>query len=188
MTQTANFDKIQSAYNSFENLPELSYNCYTSLIEKNELIWKLLKYNSPDAWRQSKPNLTPEEKGALIYDGSEDATLFRAFLDIGQPDVFTHEVAIIRICPYYVAGRNRAVGLIEMSFEVFCHNKINHLSNYQTRVETITQQFLKVFNGANIGGLGVLYFDRLGDQNDKIIHTGQLPFKGKQIIMTTNIA
>jgi hypothetical protein len=178
----------RNAYNTFSLLPQISYNCISYLLENNELVWKLLKYPTNDAW--NKTNLTSAEKGALIYDGSPitgDSSDFRVFMDSGQPDAWTKEACILRICPYLARGKNRTVGTISILFEVFSHYKINTLSNYQTRVDTICQQLLETFNGLEIGGLGKAYFDVLGDQADKLSSAGAVPYKGKQIIMTTNV-
>ena len=174
------------AYNKFEAYARFSYNCISYLINNNDLVWDLLKYNQPDAW--SKPSLTYAEKTAMIYQGQEDDSMFRVFMDIKQPDVFTSEIAILRISPYFAAGLNRTLGIVEMSMEIFCHHKINHLNNYQTRTDTITGELLKVFNGADVGGLGLLFFDKMGDQSSRLINTGQIPFGGKQIIFSTHVA
>jgi hypothetical protein len=174
------------AYNKFLAFPRFSYNCITYLIENNELVWKLLKHPEADAWK--KASLTQEEKGSLIYSGQEDASLFNVFMDIKQPDVFTKETSILRICPYFAGGRNRTLGYVEMSMEIFSHHKINHLSNYQTRIDTITAELLALFNGADIGGLGVMFFDKMGDEGSRLINAGQIPFAGKQIIFATHVA
>lgn len=177
----------EEGYNKYFRLAKLSYDCITYLMDNNELIWKLLKYNDPDAWK--KADLTHAQKADLIYKGQEDATLSRVFLNVGQPDVWTSEDCIIRISPYQIDPDNRTVGNVSMAFEVFAHNKIDHLSNYQTRTATIAQQFLEVFNGAQLEGNGIsrIYFDRLGNQNDRLLQGGQIPYKGYWILMSIKL-
>lgn len=175
-----------TAYNTFSQYAKFSYNCISYLMNNNELIWKLLKHTEPNAW--SLANLSYAEKAAMIYAGQEDASQYNVFMDIKQPDVFTKETSLLRIAPYYAAGRNRTIGVVEMSMEIFSHQKINHMSNYQTRVDTIVGELLRTFNGTNIGGLGLLNFDKLADQNARMINAGQMPFGGKQIIFSTNTA
>lgn len=170
----------QDAYNEFPQFSEVSYNAIQLMMETNEMIWKLLKYTDPDAW--NKPNLTQEEKGALIYNGQQDTSQYRVFMDSKQPDVVTGEISMVRIMPYYALGLNRTVGLIEVSMEVYSHYKINHLSNYKTRIDIITEELLKTFNGADINGIGLLSFNQMGDQSSRLFSTGQIPFGGKQII------
>lgn len=155
------------------------------MLTESENIWKLLYYNTPDALDQ--PNLTLDQKRAMIYRGEEDASLFHVFMDIGQPDVFVKEVAIVRICPWAIKPENYYYGKILMSFEAYSHNKINTLDNYQTRIDTIIGEFLRIFNGAMIGGVGRLYFNMAEDLNNKISNTGQIPWKGKQLFMS-NVA
>lgn len=172
-----------SAYNNFGLFSKLSYNCIKYLMSNNELIWKLLKYTSPDAWNKS--NLTQEEKAELIYAGQQDSSQYNVFMDTKQPDVLMKEVTMLRISPHYAVGVNRTVGYIEVSMEVFSHYKINHMSNYQTRIDTIAEELLALFNGCDIGGIGLLVFNKMADQSSRLFETGQIPFAGKQIIFST---
>jgi len=173
----------EDAYNNFRSFSKLSYNCIKLLMNGSELTWKLLKYTDPDAW--SKPDLTQEEKAALIYAGQQDTAEFNVFMDGKQPDVLVNETSLIRIMPHYAVGLNRTIGYIEVSMEVFSHYKINHLSNYQTRIDTITEELLAIFNGVEVGGLGLLTFDKMADQSARLFQAGQIPFGGKQIIFST---
>lgn len=171
------------AYNDFQQFNVLSYNCIKYMINNNELIWKLLKYTSPDAW--NKPDLTQEEKAALIYAGQQDSSKFNVFMDGKQPDVLMDECTLVRIMPNYALGQNRTIGIIEISMEVFSHYKINHLSNYTTRIDTIAGELLALFNGINVGALGLMAIDRMIDQSSRLFQAGQIPFGGKQIIFAT---
>lgn len=152
-------------------------------MKENELVWKLLKWREPDAW--NRENLTQEEKAALIYAGQQDSSKFNVFMDGKQPDVLVDETTLLRIMPHYAVGLNRTVGLVEVSMEVYSHYKINHLSNYTTRVDTITGELLALFNGIDAGGLGYLTFNRMADQSARLFQAGQIPFGGKQIIFST---
>jgi hypothetical protein len=171
------------AYNDFQQFSRLSYTCIKYMMENNELIWKLLKYTSPDAW--NKPNLTQEEKGALVYAGQQDSSKFNVFMDGKQPDVLVDECTLVRIMPNYALGMNRTIGVIEVSMEVFSHYKINHLSNYSTRIDTIAGELLALFNGSDVGALGLMAIDRMIDQSSRLFQAGQIPFGGKQIIFAT---
>ena len=173
----------QTAYNDFSEIPTLSYKCIKYMMDNNELIWKLLKYTDADAW--NKPNLTQEEKVSLIYAGQQDSSKYSVFMDGKQPDVLVEEKSLVRIMPHYAKGWGRTIGYIQVSMEVFSHYKINHMSNYQTRIDTITGELLGLFNGASIGNLGLLVFDATMDSSDRLFQAGQIPFGGKQIIFTT---
>jgi len=174
------------AYNHFTEFANFSYNCVNYLINNNELVWKLLKYDSSDAW--DKTDLTRAEKGALIYGGEEDGSGFKVFMDVGIPDVWTTQGTILRVSPLTAIAKNRTVAMVGMCFEVYSHYKVNTLSNYTTRVDTIIQQLLETMNGVEMGGLGKMFFDALRDQNDKLMEGGKTPFKGKKIYMSTNTA
>lgn len=177
----------KDAYASYTQFPKYAYDIITYLMNNNELIWKLLKHPEPDAW--NKADLTFAEKAAMIYNGAEDATLYRVFLDPGQPDVWTHEACILRVYPYGLIGKSRTVGHCSIMFDVLSHYKINHMTNYQTRVDTITQQLLEVLNGVDVGiGIGKLFFDVLAARDDRMLQAGQLPYKGLSLMMSNFMA
>jgi len=174
------------AYNDFSQFSKLSYSCIKALMDRNELVWKLLKYTDPDAWK--KPDLTQEEKATLIYTGEQDSSQYNVFMDGKQPDVLMVESTLLRIMPHFAVGLNRTVGYIEVSMEVFSHYKINHLSNYQTRVDTIAGELLALFNGINVGGLGLMSFNKMADASARLFQAGQIPFGGKTLIFSVNSA
>jgi hypothetical protein len=171
-----------TAYNNFETLATIGYNCVKYLILNNDMIWKLLKYTTPNAW--SENNLTNEEKAQLIYAGESDTSNYNVFLDGKQPDVETKEKTLLRIMPEYAVGLNRTVGLIRISMEVYSHYKINHLSNYQTRIDRIAQELLETFNGTLVGGFGNMVFNKMTDESSRLFEVGQIPFGGKKILFS----
>lgn len=171
------------AYNDFKAFNQISYTCIKYLMDNNELVWKLLKYRTPDAW--NLPNLTQSEKAELIYAGQEDSSKYNVFMDSKQPDVLVEETTLLRIMPNYALGLNRTIGLIQVAMEIFSHYKINHLSNYTTRIDTIAGELLALFNGSNQGSLGLLAIDKMIDQSSRLYQAGQIPFGGKIIIFTT---
>jgi hypothetical protein len=171
----------KSAYATFDAFDELSYTCIKYLMDHNELVWKLLKYATPNAWEM--PDLTRQEKADLIFNGEGDMFAHRVFMDVGQDDVLTQETCIIRISPYSVYAQGRTLGTMYMCFEVYSHYSINHLSNYKTRVDMITKQFLQTFNGATVGGIGQLNLDQLANRNARAENSGQIPNRGKMILM-----
>lgn len=183
MFNTLTQDIGEYAYNDFQNFNMISYNCIKIMMDNNELIWKLLKHKTPDAW--NKENLIQEEKANLIYAGQQDSSKFNVFMDGKQPDVLVEETTLVRIMPQYAVGLNRTIGLVQVSMEVFSHYKINHLSNYTTRIDTITGELLALFNGTNVGTLGLLAIDKMVDQSSRLFQAGQIPFGGKQIVFAT---
>ena len=178
------------SYAQYEGFDTYAYKCIQYLMEHDEVIWKLLYYNDRDCW--NKPDLTSDQKGALVYDGSDDTSKFRVFMDIGQPDVLVQEICIIRISPYTVYPDNRTFGTVCIQMEAYSHYKINTLSNYRTRVDMIIKRFLQVFNGNVVsdesGSIGRLFFDGIGSTKDVILNGSQLPYKGKWLILSTKNA
>ena len=180
-------DTYADSYNKFVDYPLFSYNCVSHLLTDTniELMWKLLYYNDRDAWKAdaAHPNLTRAQKSALIYDGSLDSTSYRVFLDFGIDDPWNVEAAQIRISPIALDPANRVIGNIVMALEAYVHFKINTLSNYQTRTDTITQQLIRSLNGALIEGIGQMYFDAKANKKCGVREMGTIPWKGKRTIM-----
>ena len=175
----------KDSYNKFTDYPELSYNCISYLVNNEEVLWKLLKYADMNAWKAdtSHPNLTKSQKGALIYSGQPDETNYRVFMDVGQDIAWTSECCFIRISPVELSPTNYVYGNVTMAFEVYSHYKINHLSNYKTRIEMVTQRLIELFNGEEIDGLGRLYFDHMANPRCRTVAIGQIPYKGKVTMM-----
>lgn len=179
------------AYNLFPGYDEIPYQIINHLMDNNELIWKLLKYDTADAWKDEsdggRPNLSKKEKASLIYNGEEETTNYRVFMDTGQPDAVTKEMTILRISHWHISPKTRTNGIITVSFQVYAHYKVNHLSNYKTRNDVIVNQLLETMNGINLkSGLGALFFDGKRELSDRLIVTGQIPFIGKQLFMSMN--
>ena len=177
-------------YNNFSEFASYSYELVKYLIENNELVFKLLKYNTPSAWKESTPNLTKEEKGALVYGGIGDGAGFNIFLSNGMPDVVVNEKSLLTVAPYFLSGRNRSIANLSIMMEIYVHYKIVSLSNYKSRTDVIAQQLLETFNGAILDELGIgrMYFDKLGFSQLSSERAGQLPFKGRTILFGINMA
>ena len=176
----------QYAYSSYEGWDEYPLRCLTYLIEHNESIWKILKYNLPNAWdNDGIPNLTHAEKAALIYAGDGQIQNYSVFLDIGQDEVFTQQKTVLRISNYSLVPDNRTVGTATLIFEVYSHYQINQMSNQRTRTDMIIQQLLQTFNGKEIGlGLGKLFFDKSAVAANRAEVGGQIPYRGKWMLMS----
>lgn len=179
--------KIEEPYAKYREMPKLAYRIIEYLVEneKAEDLWKLLKYDEPDAW--NKPNLTTEEKVALIYPGGEHQEDYHIFMDFTMDDSVYKESTYLRIYPLNIVPKNRTVAVCSINFEVFTHSKINHLSNYTTRIDSMVQILLDVLNGAEISNMGCLFFDASRSQNNEVVSIGMKPYKGKMITMSLNM-
>lgn len=172
----------KSEYNTGELLPKMPYNVLSYLFDNNELIWKLLKYDDADA--HTKTDLTLEEKTSMIYVSGEDMTKHRIYFDVSQDDGINAEMSFLRIHILQDVPINRLQTNVLLAFDVLTHAKINHMSNYETRVERIIQQIKEVLNGKDIMGVGQVLYDTQASRacGSKII--GQQSFKGKSAIFS----
>jgi hypothetical protein len=177
---TPNSLNDRSAYNKYFDFPDYSFKCIEHLMDNNEEIWKLLKYTTPQAWEE--PNLTSAEKRALIWKGHGISSDYRIFMDDGPPDVVTKETAQLRIYPFGISPDVRNIGTVTIMMETYSHYKINTLSNYRTRTDTIIQQLIETFNGLNMFGIGRMHLSKKGTSASRMESGGQLPFKGKWLL------
>ena len=181
----SDYDGRIESYNKFELYPLMAYNCIDYLVNNNESIFKLLYYTDAEAWKSDSlhPDLTRSQKINLIYAGQPDETKYRIFLDFGMDNPWTVQACLIRISPAELHPTNHIRGNVSMVFEVYSHFAMDHLSNFTTRIDSVTQQFLEVFNGREVGGLGRLYFDARATNRCRTLLSGKIPFKGKTTIM-----
>jgi len=175
-------DIRKEEYNKFTNVPLLPYNCIKYLMDNNETLWKLLKYPTNDAW--SKTNLTTAEKADLIYAGEIDATNYRVFIGKGLDQSWTEQACILRVSSIDITPTNYIFGLVTMAFEIYCHYSITTLSNYTDRIDSCVQSILETLNGSEITGLGRLFFDSRITGKNRISVIGEIPFKGKVLLMS----
>ena len=146
------------AYNTYSGIEMMPYKIITYMIENNQDIFKLLKYNLPDAL--DNPNLTYLEKAELIYNGEPNSTLSRIFMQPITDDAFTEMIAQFRVYPEIISPEDAIRGIVTFRFELLSHDKINTLNNYSTRILWMLQSAIKTFNGINIDGVGQLFFNR----------------------------
>ena len=175
-------DINKEQYNKYLDFPDISYNCVSYLIKNNEMIWKLIKYETADAWNRT--NLTQSEKGALIWNGQEtSASAAKVFLDLGFDDAVTETTIMLRVSPIDLYPSTYIYGNVSIAFDVIAHYKVNHLSNYKTRLDMMAQQVIETMNGSEIGALGRLYFDARASSACRLVTMGAIPFKGRRIVM-----
>lgn len=178
----------RESYNKYVILPQIPYKILEHLFVSPdaEIIWKLLDYKNQEDW--NKPNLTLEQKRKLVYGGEIKQEDYNIFLDFALDEAVTKETAFLRIYPSTIYPENRVTGIVGINFEILVHTRINHLSNYQTRIDTILQALIQTLNGVNVGGIGNLFFDADGSSFDSVRTMAQKPYKGKLLIMSTIVA
>ena len=115
------------AYNTFEGMDEMPYKLIEHMIQHNDNIFKLLRYNDVDAL--DKPNLTLSEKANLIYKGETDSSPYRIFMQPSTDDALTNEMSQFRVYIDYIYPVNHIVSEVYFAFEILTHNKINTLKD-----------------------------------------------------------
>ena len=179
----------ESSYNQYDGLQNFTLLIIQHLMLNNEDIWKLLKYDTQDALE--KPNLTREEKAKLIYPGASGGDMddYRVFRTPYLDDLTTNQQAQLRVYLESITPDTRLYGTVDVNIEVICHVKMIELNDYQNRAESIVWQVIKTLNGADVGGIGKLFFDRNGSFYDliKMNRYNNRNFYGYTITMSTKI-
>lgn len=179
----------ESSYNQYDGLQNFTLLIIQHLMLNNEDIWKLLKYDTQDALE--KPNLTREEKARLIYPGASGGDMddYRVFRTPYLDDLTTNQQAQLRVYLESITPDTRLYGTVDVNIEVICHVKMIELNDYQNRAESIVWQVIKTLNGADVGGIGKLFFDRNGSFYDliKMNRYNNRNFYGYTITMSTKM-
>lgn len=179
----------ESSYNQYDGLQNFTLLIIQHLMLNNEDIWKLLKYDTQDALE--KPNLTREEKAKLIYPGASGGDMddYRVFRTPYLDDLTTNQQAQLRVYLESITPDTRLYGTVDVNIEVICHIKMIELNDYQNRAESIVWQVIKTLNGADVGGIGKLFFDRSGSFYDliKMNRYNNRNFYGYTITMSTKM-
>ena len=179
----------ESSYNQYDGLQNFTLLIIQHLMLNNEDIWKLLKYDTQDALE--KPNLTREEKAKLIYPGVSGGDMddYRVFRTPYLDDLTTNQQAQLRVYLESITPDTRLYGTVDVNIEVICHVKMIELNDYQNRAESIVWQVIKTLNGADVGGIGKLFFDRNGSFYDliKMNRYNNRNFYGYTITMSTKM-
>lgn len=145
-------------YNSMSALPSIPYNILVHLAKNNEIIWKLLKYNTYDALLQ--PDLSFSEKMSLIWrQGAQDN--YGIFLTNLIEDAIAESKCIFKLYNFYNHASALYNSVAVYAFELLYGGKMS-LVNYQgmpvSRGDLFINQILLTLNGAEVGGVGKLTF------------------------------
>ena len=183
-----------SVYNRFTNISDFSINIINYLIDHNETIWKLLKYDTNDAL--SKPSLTADEKTDLIYSGmgSVDNLIdyhdiekeYRIFTKGMSSDAIEEYCSQLHIFLGKVSPQNRVTGRVDMYIQIISHNAILVLDNCRNRNEIFLQQIINTLNGATIEGRTQLSFNEENGSSNQArwYKFAEKWYEGYQLVMS----
>ena len=155
--------KTNIGYNTFSFMEELPYNIIKRLlINGSENFWKILYYDTPNALQ--KDNLSMSQKKSLVFDGSNDENDCRVFLKPLVQDAIIEAKSIIKLYLYQEVPTNKVSSIISIRFETITDTNIDMVYNENNvlcnRVSLLNRMLLQELNGSDIGGSGLLSFDR----------------------------
>lgn len=176
-------------YNSLSALPYIPYNILVYLARQDEIIWKLLKYNSYDAL--SKPNLSFDEKLELIWKfGPQEK--FGAFFTPLVEDAVCESKCVLKIYDYYIHAKELYTSTAVYAFD-FLYGGQMSLVDYNgtpvSRGDLFINRVLAVLNGAEVGGVGKLtFYDNMSRYAlGKSVVGNSKTFTGVQLFLAVNI-
>lgn len=178
---------MSAVYNNFTELPQVPYKLITYLAENNDRLFKLLKYNTPDAL--DMPDLTFDEKLDLLYvDEGSDADK-RLFLKPLIGDEMTDADSQIRIYKTSVSPINAMNAVVSYRFDFITGNKISLVYDNGIpcpRLDLLETEILNTFNGVDLFGTGEFQFSRDLSTTDKQVFamSNSKGFFGTYLVMS----
>ena len=181
------------AFNNFKEMPQLPYKIIATLLTEEsksaEDFWKLLKYADVEAL--SKPNLTYDEKVALIWRGDSIEQNYNVFLKplVGSSMDDAEAQIQLRIFRYTTQPITRFEAVMTIEADFITNEKTCLV--YQDgllceRTDLMESLFLDIMNGRDIEiGSGVVMFDRELSRscNSQLNIGNSKSFYGRSLVM-----
>ena len=176
-------------YNSLSALPSIPYNILTYLAQEEQILWKLLYYNSYDAL--SQPDLTFSQKMSLLWkEGPQEP--YGVFFTNIVDDAIPESKMILKIYNYYIHASNLYTAPVVYAFDVLYGPKMS-LVDYNgvpvSRADLFVNRILTLLNGVHVGGVGKLaFFDDMSryDLGRSVIGNSKT-FTGYQLFLSVNV-
>ena len=181
------------AFNNYKEMPQLPYKVIATLLTEEsksaEDFWKLLKYADVEAL--SKPNLTYDEKVALIWRGDSIEQNYNVFLKplVGSSMDDAEAQTQLRIFRYTTQPITRFEAVMTIEADFITNEKTCLV--YQDgllceRTDLMESLFLDIMNGRDIEiGSGVVMFDRELSRscNSQLNIGNSKSFYGRSLVM-----
>lgn len=170
-------------------LPNIPYNILTYLAKEEQILWKLLAYNSYDAL--SKPDLTFSEKMDLIWkEGPQEP--YSVFMTNIIDDAIPESKTILKIYNYYIHAKDLYLAPTVYAFDILYGPKMS-LVEYNgipvSRADLFVNRILTLLNGVEVGDVGKLvFFDDMSryDLGRTVIGNSKT-FTGYQLFLSVNV-
>lgn len=144
-------------YNSMTALPYIPYNIMKYLALNEEILWKLLKYNTYDAL--SKPSLTFQEKMDLIWAKDDKQEKYNVFFTNLVEDAITQSKTIMKLYKFFIDTDNiyNANVVYQIDFLYGGNMAMVECNGIPVpRDDLLIQRVLETLNGVAVGGVGML--------------------------------
>lgn len=153
---------MKENFNNYSEMPEIPYKILLTLTEKNDNIFKLLKYDGFDALK--KDNLTIPKKMQLLYRDNGIESDKRIFLKPLVGDEITQDCTQLRIFKYGMIPTTKDYSILLYEFDIICGSKISLVNNENdipcSRIDIIESELLNTLNGLDAFGVGYFQFNR----------------------------
>ena len=175
-TRYDNYNKDHQ-YNTFNGLSDIPYKILSILIENNEIIFKILKYEDENPLEHD--NLTIDEKIDLIYrsgqenpNGDEEDTGKRIFLIPKSTNGTVTQQSQLKINLSSIIPKDQTRALCTYAIEIISSLDIDLLDEGRcTRTGILCEEILKTLNGCRFDGIdGDLFFNNEMSRYDMLKH------------------
>lgn len=144
-------------------MPYIPYRIVAHLAQDDKAkdLWKLLKYNTEDAL--SKPDLTLDEKLALVCKNNSEQNKYSFFLTRLIEDEQIEERSIVKLYKINTLPEDNIKAICVYSFDILSGAKstIVDYDGYPcSRLDVMEAILVQSLNGADVGGVGVLQYSR----------------------------
>lgn len=152
------------SFNKFSTLPYVPYNIVLELLN-NDNICKLLKYNTYDCL--SKPNLSYDEKIAMIWKNEDQMQNYNIFLTNTKANMMTEAMDIMQVYRHHGEPTNQVLAVEIYRFDFLFGSKtamVEYNGIPCNRGDVFEMELMKSLNGVDVGGtIGLLKYINEGD-------------------------
>lgn len=130
------------------------------LAKNEEILWKLLKYNTYDAL--SKPDLTLSEKLSLIWARDDKQEHYNVFFTNLVEDAITESKTIMKLYKFFADTANLYLANVVYQMD-FLYGGNMAMVEYEgvsvARDDLLVHRILANLNGTYVGGVGNIQFN-----------------------------
>lgn len=145
------FDFDKTAYNSYKLARDLPTLIVNYLFENSPDFWKLLKYSQNPL---SEPDLTNEEKAAMICKSSFDTEQYNVLFQKYTVDAMIQAKSQVRVFIDNISSYGRTNALVRIIFQVIVNNNemmiTTDASKNDKRDVAIMQTIVEALNGVKL--------------------------------------